>query len=319
MYRFRSAEGREWAEAALTSTDEATPERAKALLAAGTLAQTTADIDASMKHLDMAIDVARTLSDNDILGAALNNRANVSEALGMIEEAERLWHENLELSERRDDRPGTIIALTNLCFSALNSEAYEKAISLATRALEISLDLDSDRMINDSRAALTQALRSAGRIEESAAVLGDMVEQEDLRGHRYRPGQSAFLGHMLALETGNLGKATDLLHNGVTRFMGIPEFHTLTGVLDVLFHRSANLMAAWGEAELAAILLGASDAAAGEFPRSPWERRMYDATLELVEAESTDFAEARSRGAETDVLAVFDLILESLKRLKAGD
>jgi tetratricopeptide (TPR) repeat protein len=320
MYRFRSVEGREWAEAAVVASDQPSEARAKALLAAGTLAQISLDYETSMKHLDQAIDLARSSKADDILSAALNNRANVSEATGMFEEAERLWMEDLDLSRRLGWKGGVTVALTNLSGSALNRGDYDLAIARASESVDAARDLESERMVHQARATLFAALRRAGEAGEAAEVLGEMIEREEQRGFSSFPGQTFAFGAVLAMDRGEFDRAADLLLEGVRGFATIPDYQMITWVVQWLLHRGAHLLANCGEPETAARLLGASEAAveAKAYVRGRDEQRQVEATREAVQGVVEKFQTLYEAGRTIGPRDALDLLREELEKVDSS-
>ena len=318
MYRFRSTEGQEWAEAAVAASEEPNAERAKVLLAAGTLAQTGRNLDISMKYLDLSIETARAIGNDAILGAALNNRAIISEGMGMIEEAERLWLENLELSQRREDPAGETIAMINLSSAAMDVEDYELAAERATRALAVASGFGSERLIDEVRSQLFLVFRDSGQLAEAALALDEMLAEEEKRGFRYRPGQTAFMGAMLATDNGNYDSAVELMITALRRFKTLPDYESIEAVIQYFLHHAAALLLGCNAAN-AATMLGASEAITEGYGRSPSDRRTYDKTWTAVESADPDFETAFAYGQTLTPLTALELLTDTLDGLIARD
>ena len=319
MYRFRSTEGQEWAEAAVAASEEPNVERAKVLLAAGTLAQTGKNLDISMKYLDLSIETARAIDNDAILGAALNNRAIISETMGMIEEAERLWLENLELSRRHKDQASETIAMVNLSSAAMDIENYELGVERATEALAVASRFGSERLIHEARSQLFLVFRASGRLTEAALGLDEMLAEEEKRGFRYRAGQTAFMGAMLATDNGDYDSAVELMITALRRFKTLPDFESIESVVQYLLHHAAALLLGCDAANAAATMLGASEAITEGYGRSPNDQRTYDKTLAAVESADPDFKTAYAYGRTLTPLTALDLLTDTLDNLIAED
>lgn len=264
MYRFRFVEGREWAEKAVSASDEPTPERAKALLAAGTLAQYSLDHDVSMKHLDQAIDLARNLDLNEVLSPALNNRANVSEGMGMHEEALELHEEHLELDRRIGSADGIIIGLHNIAGIKLDLGDAESAVALSDEALQDSIKLGSKRMIFQSQMFLLRPLRAVGDVDRLESEIAAMKETERDPDDDFIPGVTDLWTAILDMDRGELQLATSSMIDGLRRFRGMPDPYELTYVVSWILRQGARLTNLLGLDELAARLLGTSQATLDE-------------------------------------------------------
>ena len=85
------SEGRQQLERVLARgpSDETTPQRVSALLAAGTLAFRQGDYDGGAEHLQTSLERARTLGDNGASAAALRNLGRMAIDRGDFDEAAR--------------------------------------------------------------------------------------------------------------------------------------------------------------------------------------------------------------------------------------
>lgn len=278
MYRFRTVEGRHWAERAVAASEEPTAARAMALLAAGTLAQISLDIDVSMKHLDQALELSRTLEANDILRAALNNRANVASGLGMWEQAEELYLEDLELGRALDAKDSIVISLINLTERAIEQQDFPLAISRAQEAVDTAIEMGSDRLIADGRATLALAYRDTGDLENATSVLEDLTAHEEGLGFEFYPGRTRVIRAVLAMDRGDVTAAVSLFQEALRRFRGIPDPYDIVWVVQWLLWQGARLLNHLKESDVSAALLGAADASleAKSYIRTPNEARQVE-------------------------------------------
>ena len=301
MYRFRFVEGREWAERALVLSDRPTEGYARALLAAGTLAQFSLDQDASMKHLDQAIDLARELDLTKELSAALNNRANVASGMGMTEEALRLHEEHLALDRRLGVPDGIIVGLMNVSSLNLDLGNAELALELAEEALEASNRLDSDRMVFHSRLWSLAPLRTLGRFDEMELHLNAMRDIEESPGNEFIPGVVDFWTSVVHLERNDVPSAIRTLREALNKFHSMPDPYEVIAVASWILELGAHTLDRVGSPELAARLLGSADATMREkaFERGGDRLRHLGAVEKSIRAKIGDEAYESEFGAGT--------------------
>lgn len=319
MYRFRTVEGRQWAERAVEASEEPTWSRAKALLAAGTLAQISLDNDVSMRCLDQALELSRTLGANDILSPALNNRANIASALGMWEQAEKLHGENLELARTHNAKDVIVISLINLTFRALDREDVPLAISRAQEAVDIAIDLGSDRLTDDGRFFLLQAYRRSGDLDAASAVLDRMIAHEEELGFELAPGRTQALQAALAMDRGAFTSAVPLFQEALRRFRGVPEPYDFGLVVQWMLWQGARLLNHQEKSDVSASLLGVAQASleAKGYIRSPSEA----AQIEVVLADARDalgdqaFESAYRQGQKLEPREALDRLATTLDDL----
>jgi len=130
------SEGRSWLARILESTGDSPP-RARATVAqgAGTLALMQGDYVEAQRFLEHALALARDVGDSHLVGAVLNNLANVAIRQGDYETA-RVRHEDV-LAMRQDlgDAEGIATSLNNLGVIAHDQGDYVHARTLYEEAL----------------------------------------------------------------------------------------------------------------------------------------------------------------------------------------
>ncbi|MDX1469410.1 MAG: adenylate/guanylate cyclase domain-containing protein [Acidimicrobiia bacterium] len=259
MYRYRDVEGREWADKSVAASDEPTPQYAKALLAAGTLAQFSLDHDASMKHLDQAIELARSLDLDKELSAALNNRANVASSMGMTEEAVKLHEEHLELDRRIGKKDGIIVGLINLSGLSLDLGDAQKALEYAEEAFKEASNLGSDRMMFHARLWSLGPLRTLGELDRMQQQLERMREAQ-VPGVEFVPGVTDFWTALLHIDRDELPDAATAMVRALKDFRGMPDPYELVGAVTWINEAGALILDRFGEHALASRLIGSADA-----------------------------------------------------------
>jgi predicted ATPase len=122
------SEGREWAEHALALPGEVDPAlRARALRAAGELADVLSDYPASAASFEESLALARRLGDNRQIAAALMGLANEAERMGRAKDARPLLEEAVALLRGVGDDPSIARSLGGLAWLEDN---YPRARSL---------------------------------------------------------------------------------------------------------------------------------------------------------------------------------------------
>ena len=122
------SEGREWAEHALALPGEVDPAlRARALRAAGELADVLSDYPASAASFEESLALARRLGDDRQIAAALMGLANEAERMGRAKDARPLLEEAVALLRGVGDDPSIARSLGGLAWLEDN---YPRARSL---------------------------------------------------------------------------------------------------------------------------------------------------------------------------------------------
>ena len=319
MFRFRTIEGREWAERALQASEEPTVARAKALLAAGTLAQVGLDLEGALTRLDDAVEMSRGLQANEILMPALNNRAGVASALGRWDEAERFFQEDLELSRDLGARDSIIFCLVNLSGLALDREDYSRAIALAEEAVEVAVDLGSARLIDQAYMDLAFSYRDSGDFEAAATALDVVIGQEEELGFRFYPGRTRVMAGILAMDRGDFDGAVPLFRGALRAFRDLPDALDLVWVVQWLVVEGARLLTHLERPAEGAGLLGAADESLAEkgYIRGAGEAREADRIRHDVEQAmgAEEFQTAYQKGRSVGLRDALDRLIATLDDL----
>lgn len=317
MYRFRYIEGREWAERAVAMSDDPSPGYVKALLAAGTMAQFSLDQDASMKHLDQAIDLAKSLDLERELSAALNNRANVASGMGMTEEALKLHEEHLELDRRRGDAEGIVIGLMNMASLNLDLGKAEEALHLTEEALEEATRLGSERLMFHSHLWSLGPLRTLGRFEQMESHLEAMRGHQEGPGVEFVPGVTEFWTSVLHLARDELPETIAMLKSAISKFRSMPDPYEVIAVVTWIMELGAEVLDRLRRPHLAARLLGSADAATREkaYVRGGNRLRRVGEIEHSLRGQLGDdaFDEEFHSGSALDTRDAHDALLEALE------
>ena len=179
-------EGRQWCVRVLGKAggDERTPERAKALSAAGVLAHHQSEYSAARGRHEESLAIHRQLGDRKGISVSLNNLGNVAYRQGDLASARSLHEESLAIERDLGDRCGIAVSLNNLGNVALDQRDFAAARALYEESLAIERELGGRSGIacsldNLGLVAYFQADYSAARSlhEESLTIwreLGDL-------------------------------------------------------------------------------------------------------------------------------------------------
>ncbi|MEO6458312.1 MAG: tetratricopeptide repeat protein [Chloroflexia bacterium] len=235
---------------------EPTAPRAKALLIAGRLATVQCDFPAAREHYEESLALWRELGNKRGVAASLDGLANVAAEEGDYSAARAYYEENLTAWREANDQVGINSSLNNLAIIATREGDYEKAAELLGESL-IKL-----RELGD-RQRTAQALNNLGNVqfaqgdyaqawplfEESAALERELGNKQGLARSLGNMGKSA-------LRLGDYSHARRLLEESLNLRVELGDRIGISKCLAGL----AEVNRAEGNAELAARLLGASDA-----------------------------------------------------------
>ena len=283
------AEGRGRLAAVLALAGAAAPSaaRAKALFAAGVLANGQRDYRAQLRHLEEALRIYRELDDRQGTAVVLNALAMVYKDQGDLPEARRMFEESCAISRDLDDDLTRARTLSNLASIVREQNDFDLAQSHHEESLALF------RRLGD-QSGVAWSLRHQGDI---ARDRGDAALAESL----YLQSLSVFEGLSDAWSAGTL--LTDLGHLALSN--GQPEaslthfrqagaaFHKLGGQrrgLARVLEGLAQVACAGGNARRALRLAGAAAALRDSVgtPLTAAEQRHLSCGLEAAHATVTE-------------------------------
>ena len=143
MMQGRLSEGREWCERVFRNlgAQEPTPERAKALNAAGALALYQGDFAAARDLHETALSIAQQLADQQGITAALSGMGLLALSLGDFSAAQTRNEASLAVAQQIGERRGVATALGNLGAVALSQGDYPAAKALLDRSLAYAREM----------------------------------------------------------------------------------------------------------------------------------------------------------------------------------
>ena len=313
LTRGHLAEGREWCVRVLgkAGAEERTPERAKALNAAGKLAYYQGDYPAARARSEESLVIARELGDRWTIANSLNNLGGVACDLRDFVYARALYEESLTIMRELGDRSGVARSLHNLGIVALGESDFPSCTALLNECLAILRELGDRGRIADALDILGIVAFEQGEFasargihEESLAI---MRELGDRRGIARSLSDLGVVAH----EQGDY-LASGALHQealGIQRELGNrPAIApSLAGLAAVVVALGGPLRGAriWGTAERLREEIG-SPLAPSELPR--YDRQV--AAARAVLGDDAAFDRAWQKGRALTLEQAVELALE---------
>jgi predicted ATPase/class 3 adenylate cyclase len=244
-----TAEGRAHLEGLLGKADGVSPAiRAKALNAAGVLAESQGDRERAERLHEESLALSRQLGDRDGIAWSLNNLGVVAINQGDLARARSLLEEHLSLAEAAGDRPGVATALMDLGQIAHHEGDHERAKSLFSRSLEQFRELGNE-------SCMARALNNLGGVALNMGEFARAHEllQESLALHRHVGDRQG-----IASTLNNLAGAANRLEEFDTAMGYFRESHALA------LAEGQQLYAAIAMENLAALTFHSGDARVAE-------------------------------------------------------
>jgi predicted ATPase/class 3 adenylate cyclase len=284
------SEGRAWCARALrkAGAEERTPERAKALNAAGVLARYQGDYPAARALHEESLAILRQLDDKKGMAVSLNSLGNVAWEQGDYPAARALHEESLAIMRELGNRSGIGSSLMNLGNVALEQGDYPAARALYEESLAIARELRDGRVIASSLNNLGVVARYQGDYasarslyEENLTIWRELGDRGGIAGTLSNLGD-------VACKLGDY-PAAGALHQEVLAIRR--ELGDMAGIASSL-EDMATVVAALGSSLRAARIWGAAERLRAEVgsPLPPGDRPDYDRRLATARATLGDDA-----------------------------
>jgi tetratricopeptide (TPR) repeat protein len=187
LVRGYASEGRAWLRRAFAAQDTATPiARARALVAAGSLAMFQHDHAAATASLEAALDAWREIGDARGIAAALLNLGHSELNIGNTARAEALLRESLELVRALRDDSGTASCLYRLGDLAATVGDVNQAQALTEESLDLGRRMGDEYRIASALHVLGHFAYMRGDLDTATAQLRESLvlsmEVGDRRG-----------------------------------------------------------------------------------------------------------------------------------------
>lgn len=278
-------EGRMWLESALRqSAFTPTPERARALMAAGTLASAQADFIQARVLLEQSVTLFKEMEDRERTVDALRNLGNELRHQGDFEAAREHLSNGLALSRQLGDRwqMANLLGDLGIVMQALGED--KDARRMYEESLSIKRELKDKRGIAMMLVNIGEVARSEGDYNTAQPLYQEALTLAQELGDKWGIGMVMHnLGHV-AFHQGDYEYALDLLTQSLRLF------HELGYRRDVAYCLAAlaGLAGALHQPEHAATLFGVSDKLSGHTTshldpadRLEFERNLASAQLQL--------------------------------------
>ena len=284
------AEGREWSVRVMGKggVEERTPERAKTLNGAGTLAAYQGDFAPARALLEESLAIMRELGNADGIARSLNSLGNVATDQGDVAAARALLEESLAIMRELGNANGIARSLNNLGNVANDQGDFASARALLEESLAIMRELEDRSDIaasldNLGRVAFVQDDLASARalLEESLAIERELGDQWAVAITLNNLGD-------VACEQGDYPTAEALHQEALVIGRELANRReialSLKGLAAVTAGLGGSLRAArmWGAAERLRMEIGS--------PLSPFERPCYDRHVAAARAALGDGA-----------------------------
>jgi non-specific serine/threonine protein kinase len=343
------SEGRVFAEAAVARGGGTAAERAKALYAAGSLAQEQGDYEPAAPLLEAGLAAAHEAGERAVAALCLNelgfiardqgdyqraivlhedalalhraagDRRGVAVALGNLgeiaidrgdyERGEQLMAEVAVVFRELGDRQALATALSNRCDAATRRGDHERARPFCEEALAVNRALADRQRTAIALMNLARVARGMGDWQRSAEVSGEALALARALGLKRLTAEALNTLGAVALAEGDLRRASLLLHESLELLRLTDNKEEIAATLETV----AQTSAARSSPERAARLLGAASALRERIgaPIPPAERDSVERTISLLQAVMGDesFAAAEAAGHG---LSLEDAIAEAL-------
>ena len=309
------AEGRRWLEAAIAATPHAPPSlRAKALAAAGILAEHQADFPAAVAFGEEAALLARRQGDSVTTAEALHSLSNVAHAQGETERAVSLgsdcldaWRASGAVHGVASSFPG---ALGDIGWHAASRGQHEEAVRIFDEAVAAATELGVGRARAYAMLGLATVAEARDELAAARRFISDATAISEELHDRPALTLEAWLIGLIACREGKLDEAADGFEVVLTEASKAGD--------DVFVIRSmeglARVAARRGDSARAATLFAA---AAVRREALPWpvvaaDERWYEAALHEIRRDlgpsgfEAAWARGRAMNAQTSVATALD-------------
>ena len=272
-------EGISWLERALTEAAPS-PQRVKALLAAGVLAHGLGDLDRARAYCEESLELAQAFGDERGIARALNMLGNQAESRGDHEHAVAHFEEAVTILRQLGDSRGVAGVLNNLAVAVGNAGDIARATTLLNEVLVVSRAARDTRSTAVVLLNLGDLARERGALNEARVLADEALLLARELGNTSAIASALGLLGLLATDEGDVARAGAMLGDA----------------LELLHHLGDKEATVWGLEALArtALLAGQSATAC----------RLFSATQSLRDAIGAPIPPIERPKHERDVAAV---------------
>ncbi len=226
------SEGRDWLYRMLEHTRVSLPSRARALLAAATLAWTQDVYGEAERLCEESLEAHRNLDDKRGIAASLSLTGMLAVLKGDTERGQGLLEESISLFREAGDRWGIAHTLDRLSYAVRDAGDYAQAEALDRQCLSLRRELSDTHGVAVSISNLADLAFLRGEWDDAAALHAESLEGfraiQDTNGVAYALGK---LG-MVALRQGNIARAEELERESVALFWEMRDRRRMAGCLE---------------------------------------------------------------------------------------
>jgi tetratricopeptide (TPR) repeat protein len=177
-------EGRRWCESAIEHAHGSqSPELARCLGELGYLLSVQGHAQSALQATTRAVQIARTIGDDDTLAAALANLGNAQMSIDDLDSARRTFREALTLLGPTGPPDRRLSGLANLAIIEHMHHNYDRSEELWAQALGIGQQLGNAHRIADIEVNMVSLLDRTGRVTEAhqqvRGLIGDVLPLHD--------------------------------------------------------------------------------------------------------------------------------------------
>jgi non-specific serine/threonine protein kinase len=174
--RSHFAEGREWLERLLAATDDRpTAARAKALFAAGMLAEGLPDPATSAARHEASLAIARAIGNQTLQARAHFGLGDASRMHGQHVEATQHYAAALSLFRALGDRAWSGITLNGMAVAAFRGGALDQATRLAEEALSLLTEAGDPWSVAETTAIVAETARLRRDLPRAATLYAQAI------------------------------------------------------------------------------------------------------------------------------------------------
>jgi predicted ATPase/DNA-binding SARP family transcriptional activator/Tfp pilus assembly protein PilF len=236
-------EGREYLAALLARADNASPavERARALQAAGVLAERQGDLGEAQALLEEGMEIARVTEDRTTVAASLHILGSVAFRQCDYPAARARYEESLALQRRLENRPGIASVLYSLGFALRVEGEYAGARLRIEECLTLYRDMGDRRGVALGLNALGLIVWSQGDYDEARRLFEECLAVSDAL--RYPEGMASAMCNLgiIAHELGDFVLARQRQEACLEIFRALGANRSIAGALNNLGLEVAEL------------------------------------------------------------------------------
>jgi len=172
--------------------------------------------DEAIRRGEQALEVARNLSDERMIGVFTHNVAITHQRRGNQSKARRLYGESLEINKKLGNQRGIAGTLHNIAALAQNQGELDEAQQLYDEGLEINKKLGDQRGIARLLHALGSLARSQGELGEARRLYDESLEISKKLGNQRSIAFSCHQLGTICFDEGDIKESENLFNQSLS-------------------------------------------------------------------------------------------------------